>query len=170
MADRNDVSIHKDTAKAVDTVLRGFQPRCERRKLAVSGQVEVEEPQAEPVIQEEETHVFAAELPVYKGATRIYPHGVSRELLERVTRELGLDVRIGGRPEQADVIIALRSRAEDLGLKRLTRLSDASVHMVKRNTTSEIRRLPKGIQYRAGSRRRGNPGSGAGSGNGYSKG
>jgi stage III sporulation protein SpoIIIAA len=141
MEGRNEVSIHKDTAKAVDTVLRGFQPRCERRKLAVSGQVEVEEPQAEPVIQEEETHVFAGELPVYTGPARIYPHGVSRELLERVTRELGLDVRIGGRPEQADVIIALRSRAEDLGLKRLTRLSDAPVHMVKRNTTSEIRRL-----------------------------
>ena len=141
MEGRNEVSIHKDTAKAVDTVLRGFQPRCERRKLAVSGQVEVEEPQAEPVIQEEETHAFAGELPVYTGPARIYPHGVSRELLERVTRELGLDVRIGGRPEQADVIIALRSRAEDLGLKRLTRLSDAPVHMVKRNTTSEIRRL-----------------------------
>ncbi len=140
MADRNEVSIHKDTAKAVDTILRGFQPRCERRRLAASGQIEVHESQVEPVPEEAVPYV-PAELPEYAGPTRIYPHGVSRELLERALRDLNLDVRIGGRAEQADMIIALRSRAEDLGLKRITRLSDAPVHMIKRNTSSEIRRL-----------------------------
>lgn len=142
MAARNEVSIHKDTAKAVDTILRGFQPRCERRKLADGGHLEVEEPQPEPAAMPEEANrTPLPEIPVFTGPPRIYPHGVSKELLERVTRELGVDVKVGGKPEQADLIIALRSRAEDLGLKRLSRLSDAPVHMIKRNTTSELRRL-----------------------------
>ena len=72
---------------------------------------------------------------------RIYPHGVNRELLERAGRDLDLDVRIAPRVESADLIIALRSRAEDMGLKRITRLSEAPLHYIKRNTTAELRRL-----------------------------
>lgn len=141
MADRNEVSIHKDTAKAVDTILRGFQPRCERRRLATGGEIEVQEPPVAEPLPEEDVQQVSARLPVYSGPIRIYPHGVSRELLERAIREFDLDVRIATRVEQADIIIALRSRAEDLGLKRITRLSDAPLHMIKRNTSAEIRRL-----------------------------
>ncbi len=140
MADRNEVSIHKDTAKAVDTILRGFQPRCERRRLDLSGQIEGHEP-PEETPHEEEIPPVAMEFPDYSGPVRIYPHGVSRELLERVVRDIDLEARVVSKVEQATMIIALRSRAEDLGLKRLARLSDAPVHMVKTNTTAEIRRL-----------------------------
>jgi nucleoside-triphosphatase THEP1 len=140
MASRNEVSIHKDTAKAVDALLRGFQPRCERRRLSEEGQIEVQEPAVEPTAEEEVPEV-SAQFPAYSGPIRIYPHGVSRELLERAIREFGLDARIIPRVEQADIIIALRSRAEDLGLKRITKLTDAPLHMIKRNTSAEIRRL-----------------------------
>jgi stage III sporulation protein SpoIIIAA len=140
MADRNEVSIHKDTAKAVDTILRGYQPRCERRKLATDGRVEVEEP-AEETEAEEEFYPTPSRMPEYGGTTRVYSHGVNREILDRAIRELGLDIRIVPKVEQADMIIALRSRAEDLGLKRITRLTDAPLHMIKRNTSAEIRRL-----------------------------
>jgi len=54
---------------------------------------------------------------------------------------LNLDVRIAGKVEQADMILALRSRAEDLGLKRITRLTNVPLHLIKRNTSAEIRRL-----------------------------
>jgi nucleotidyltransferase/DNA polymerase involved in DNA repair len=66
---------------------------------------------------------------------------VNREILERASRDLELDIRIVPRVESADLIIALRSRAEDLGLKKITRLSDAPLHYIKRNTTAEMRRL-----------------------------
>lgn len=142
MADRNEVAIHKDTAKAVDTILRGFQPRCERRKLVPGGEIEVQEQPPEQ-IPEKPVLQIPEQLPVDlgSGTVRVYAHGVSRELLERVARDLDIQLRVVGKVEQADVIIALRSRAEDLGLKRLTRLSDAPVHLIKRNTTSELRRL-----------------------------
>lgn len=141
MTSRNEVNIHKDTAAAVDTILRGFQPHCERRKLDENGQVEVEERQPEQIKPTSDRHGTALAPQVYSGAARIYPHGVSRELLERVSRQLGLHLRIVSKAEKADLIIALRSRTEDFGLKRLTRLSAAPVHMVKRNTVSEMRRL-----------------------------
>ncbi len=140
MADRNEVSIHRDTAKAVDTILRGFQPRCERRKLATDGRVEVDKAEEEPV-EEQQYLPVPSRLPEYGAMTRVYSHGVSRELLDRAVREMGLDIRIVPRVEQADMIIALRSRAEDLGLKRISRISEAPLHMIKRNTSAEIRRL-----------------------------
>lgn len=146
MASRNEVMVHRDTGTAVDTILRGYQAKGERRVQAEDGSILVEEakdaqtshrrprPQREPQQQQ------SAPLPT-SGPMRIYPHGVNRELLERAGRELELDVRIASRVESADLIVALRSRAEDMGLKRITRLSDAPLHFIKRNTTAEIRRL-----------------------------
>jgi stage III sporulation protein SpoIIIAA len=141
MVERNEVIVLKDTAKAVDTILRGYQTRGEKRKLATNGQIEVQEPAAEPALEEQEAAPVFPERALLSGPARIYPHGVSRELLERVVRELNLDVRFVGKVEQADMVIALRSRAEDLGLKRISRLTDAPMHMIKRNTSAEIRRL-----------------------------
>ena len=143
LTSRNEVSIHRNTAKAVDTVLRGFQPHCERRRLAPSGEVEVEE---QPLVREKERREpTTGKVPVHTGPVRIYPYAVSRELLERVSRELGLHLRIEGRPERADMVIALRSHSKDFGLKRLLAVSEAPVHMVKRNTTAEMRRLMQRI-------------------------
>ncbi|NMC75034.1 MAG: single-stranded DNA-binding protein, partial [Geobacteraceae bacterium] len=79
--------------------------------------------------------------PIPSGTVRIYPHGVNREILERAGRDLDLDIRIVSRAESADLIFALRTRAEDMGLRKITRLSDAPLHYIKRNTTAEIRRL-----------------------------
>jgi stage III sporulation protein SpoIIIAA len=145
MADRHEVVVHRETAAAVDAVLRGFSPRSERRIQSANGQLHVEMPAEEAVSIPPETerrgYRLAPERPVPAGPPRIYPHGVNRELLERAIRNLNLDARVAGRAEQADLIIALRFRAEDLGLKRITRLTDAPVHTVKRNSTAEIRRL-----------------------------
>ncbi|HEY6838731.1 MAG TPA: R3H domain-containing nucleic acid-binding protein [Geobacteraceae bacterium] len=135
---RHEVLVHKDTAAAVDSQLRGYPPRPERRRQAESGEVEVE---AAPEISLPPPPSPFVERPVIAGSPRIYPHGVSRELLERTARVLGVDLRIASRPEQADVIAALRTRAEDLGLKRIAKVSDAPLHYIKRNTSAEIRRL-----------------------------
>ena len=142
MVDRNEVRVHKDTAQAVDTLLRGFLPRCESRKLAENGAIEVIDRQQEPVLPQ------AAQFPVgtegvaaSDGPPRLYLHGVKRDLVERVTRDLGLKLKIGTKPEKADLILALRSRDHESALNRLSRSTGASVHLLKRNTTAEIRRL-----------------------------
>ena len=144
LVNRSEVLVHRDTAAAVDTLLRGYQPRGERRRQTEDGRVEVEENQPEavaPAFVPPASPFAAPERPQPAGPQRCYPHGVSRELLERTARDLGVDLRIVARPEQADLIVALRTRAEDLGLKRIVRQSDAPLHYVKRNTTAELRRL-----------------------------
>lgn len=56
-------------------------------------------------------------------------------------RSLGLSARTVSDPEQADLLIALRARADDLRLKRLTGGSGIPLHFIKRNTANEMRRL-----------------------------
>ncbi|HOP39748.1 MAG TPA: R3H domain-containing nucleic acid-binding protein [Geobacteraceae bacterium] len=144
MVDRYEVVVHKDTGEAVDAILRGFLPRGERRKQTEDGNIVVEAAKrvssqtrrSRPSISSPEKS-----LPLPTAPIRIYPHGVSREILERAGRDHDLDIRISARVESADLIIALRSRAEDMGLKKITGLSDAPLHFIKRNTTAEVRRL-----------------------------
>jgi stage III sporulation protein SpoIIIAA len=136
---RNEVIVHRDTAATVDSLLRGYQPRGERRRQAEDGTVEVETaPAEEPATPH---HSSFAERSAPTGPARLYLHGVSRELVERTSRDLGITLRLAARPEQADLIVALRTRAEDLGLKRIERLTTAPVQLIKRNSTAEIRRL-----------------------------
>ena len=133
MTGRNEVSIHMDTAKAVDTVLRGILPRVEIRKIGEQGQIETEKP------PEQSTRPQL--VPVHRGPTRLYPHGVNRELLERVIRQLGLPLRVVTNAVRADMIIALRTRHHDLGLRQLSKQVDVPIHLLKRNSASEMNRL-----------------------------
>ena len=135
MEDRDELLVHRDTGAAVDTILRGFQPPSERREQSANGAIRVA--RHEPPAQ---THSLA-EPRQREGPLRVYPYALSRDLLERVIRSLGLDARTVGNPEQADMIVALRSRGEDFRLKRVMETSDASLHLIKRNTANEMRRL-----------------------------
>jgi molybdopterin converting factor small subunit len=144
MVDRQEVLVHKDTGSAVDSILRGYLPRGERRKQSEDGHIHVEEAKSGvPSPRSSKPNVAVPEMrrPELSGPVRVYPHGVNREILERAGRDLDLDIRIVSRVESADLIIALRSRAEDLGLKKIIRLSDAPLHYIKRNTSAELRRL-----------------------------
>ena len=135
MEDRDELLVHRDTGAAVDTILRGFQPPSERREQSANGAIRVarhEPPAQTPSLAEPRQR---------EGPLRVYPYALSRDLLERVIRSLGLDARTVGNPEQADMIVALRSRGEDFRLKRVMETSDASLHLIKRNTANEMRRL-----------------------------
>lgn len=149
IVDRHEVTVHQDTGAAVDTILRGYQPAGEKRTMTEDGSVRVEKAEIESQagfpkkmlrekrnISKTDGRIFSSKVPV-----RIYAHGVNRELLERAGRELDLDIRIASQVETADLVFALRTRTEDLGLKKIARLSDAPLHYIKRNTTAEIRRL-----------------------------
>jgi stage III sporulation protein SpoIIIAA len=139
MVDRDELIVHSDTASAVDMLLRGRAPRGEHREQAANGQIHVQVPEEEPL------HVavpdYPLEEPAPRGPVRIYPYALSRDLLERVIRGLGLNARSVSRAEQADLVIALRSRSDEPRLRREMEDSDASLQFIKRNTANEIRRL-----------------------------
>ena len=138
MVDRNELLVHRDTAAAVDSILRGFPLGGEHREQSANGHVHVRE--HEPANISPTPPPSLNETPQDRPL-RIYPYALSREVLERVIRSYRLDARTVGGPEQADVILALRSRGEDQRLQRMLSDSHAKVHLIKRNTANEMRRF-----------------------------
>ena len=72
---------------------------------------------------------------------RIYPYALARDHVDRVIRDLKLDARTVSRPEQATLVVARRSRSEDPHLRKVLETTGAPLHVVKKNTTAQIRRL-----------------------------
>jgi len=137
IASRDEVIVHADTAAAVDELLRGFNPGGERR----AGTATPTRTTAVPT-ESRPTPVPEMESGVPGGRTaRIHPYGLSRDSVERVIRDLRLDARTVNRPESADLVVALRSRAEDGRLQRALKSRPVPLHLVKRNTTAQIRHL-----------------------------
>lgn len=139
MVDRDEVIVHRDAAQAVDTLLAGNVPYGERRERAANGQVHVQE---EGKLVQDTGHRQEREGPV-----RIYPYAISRDIVDRVIRNLGVDARTVGRPEHADLVLALRSRAHDLRLKRVLDEWQLPLHLIKKNTANQIRRVLQDVFY-----------------------
>jgi stage III sporulation protein SpoIIIAA len=124
------VSIHRDVAETVDSILRGYRIPAEVRTLQPGGEIEVTEEVMEPSAaqigirdrrrrgREERRQpesaasapapVFVAEPPQPKGK-RIYPFGVSRARLEQAMRDVGSGSIISERLDEADIVLTDRS-------------------------------------------------------------
>ena len=140
---RDALVVHVDTGVAVDRILRGQPAGGQRRLLDVDAGPAQARP-AQPASVDEA--MADAPGPSPRGRdqerwTAIYAYAISRDSIDRVIRELRLDARTVPRPERADMVIALRSRAEDQRLQRLIDMSKLPLHVVKKNTTAQIRRL-----------------------------
>ncbi|RKG59218.1 AAA family ATPase [Corallococcus sp. CA054B] len=142
MVSRDEVRVHRDTGGAVDRLLTGAEVGGEKRRQQ-DGAVHVE---AAPEVVEatppggrvpKGTPALGAPRP---GPTRIAAHAVSRELLERVLRDLPVEAVVVGRPENAEVVLTLRSRANSPRLRRAAERVGARVLAIKRNSATEIRR------------------------------
>jgi stage III sporulation protein SpoIIIAA len=140
LIDRHQVIVHHDTAQAVDLLLQGLDPGGVRR--TDRGEIV---PAAFPSQQLDIR--AAATLAVTAGASqvRVYPYAMSRDIVERVIRSHRLDTRTVARPEQADLIIALRARAEDARLRRITQATGLPLYVVRKNSTAQIRRVLQNI-------------------------
>ncbi|MCP3140110.1 R3H domain-containing nucleic acid-binding protein [Pyxidicoccus xibeiensis] len=159
MVGREEVLVHPDTASAVDRLLAGLDVGGERRKQdADSGEVAVEavpaQPSTLPALRPvrmagagagagSASEAFQARAPGTGGQTKVYAHAVSRDLLQRVLRDLPVDVRLVSRLDAADLVVTLRSRANDPRLRRTAEKTGARVEVVKRNSSAELRRVLK---------------------------
>lgn len=144
MVGRDEVLVHLDTAESVDRLLAGREVGGERRRLD-AGEVKVEQvPQSVAPLPGPRSKAAPAAPAPYNGPTRLYAHAVSRDLLERVLRELKVDARVVGRLDSADLILTLRSRANDPKMRRTVERTGARVEVVKRNSSAELRRVLRG--------------------------
>src|SRR5690606_25625791 len=135
IAEYDRLIVHRDTAEAVDRLLRGQHPRGVERTPAGEAATS-----AAPRTHPDEAVPELERAPIDRPK-RLYPYAISRDSIEKVLRELQIDARTVDRPERADAIIALRSRADDGRLKRIVESTGAPVYLVRKNTSAQIRRL-----------------------------
>jgi stage III sporulation protein SpoIIIAA len=141
IVDHEQVIVHTDTAKAVDTLLRGQQPGGVRRTPHGEELIQNDISRTEQAL--ETKAVFSAsDIP---GLVRIYPYGISRDSVERVVRDLRLEAAVTNKVDRANLIVTLRSRTEDNRLRRLVQATGLPVYTVKKNTSSQLRRLLRDI-------------------------
>ena len=137
IVDHDQVIVHSDTAKAVDNLLRGQEPGGVRRTPQGEELIHKEMVQSAEVIEAK-----AAFSPTeITGVVRIYPYSISRDSVERVVRDLRLEAVVTNKVDRAHLIITLRSRVEDNRLRRMVQATGLPVYTVKKNTTSQLRRL-----------------------------
>jgi stage III sporulation protein SpoIIIAA len=142
IVDHAEVIVHPDTAQAVDRLLRGQPPGGVRRTPGQEQALETALEPAPTAFQPSRAPLSTGDL---KQTVRIYPYAFSRDLLERVIRDLRLDVQVVNRAERAHLIVTLRARAGDTRLQRLVQLTGLPVHAVKKNSTAQIRHLLRNL-------------------------
>jgi len=125
--------VHPDTAEAVDRLLRGQSPRAIERTPAGDA-VRPSAPLPTKAVPELDR------APIERPK-RLYPYAVSRDVIDKVLRELSVDARTVDRPDRADAVIALRSRADDGRLRRIVEATGLPVYLVRKNTAAQMRRL-----------------------------
>lgn len=144
IVDRQRLLVHTDTGRAVDALLRGRPLRGEARGAVPGGdadedprEAETGEPRAAPPAPAAD----GAAPPAGGRRLRIFAYAISPDSVDRVIRQLRLHARTVERAERADLVIALRGRNADPRLERLLAGRGVPVHVVKRNSTAQLRRL-----------------------------
>jgi stage III sporulation protein SpoIIIAA len=143
IVNHNEVIVHTDTASAVDQLLRN-QPAGGVRRTPDGEELVAEAP---PLAAESHPPAGTAQFSPadIKGVVRIYPYGISRDSIDRVVRDMRLEAVVTNKPDRAHLIIALRTRAEEPRLRRIVQATGLPVFPVKKNTTSQLRRLLRDV-------------------------
>lgn len=165
--DRNTLAVYKDTAEAVDYILRGWPIRPEIRKVD-----KLYESEQKPVAVKEEPTItdipkeinkleqkisnehntdslkfsFSREQYVesLKGMKKIYLYAVSRSIVEKVIERLDLNTEITRNIEDADIVIAHKNFAKG-GAKVLSVANDyrLQIFYIKTNSMAQIQKVLK---------------------------
>lgn len=164
--DRNTLAVYKDTAEAVDYILRGWPIRPEIRK--VDQTYDAKQPESVPeTVNQKVTSIEQKIMPnptdslkfsfsrkdyvqEVKGFKKIYIYAVSRSIVEKVIERLDLNAEITRNIEDADVVIAHKNFAKG-GAKILSTANDYRIQVfyVKTNSMAQIQKVVKealGIQ------------------------
>lgn len=159
--DRNTLAVYKDTAEAVDYILRGWPIRPEIRKVDKTYDTvpnTKEEPKItdipkeinklEQKIEPSDSLKFSFSRQKYveevKGFKKIYLYAVSRTIVEKVIERLDLNAEITRSIEDADIVIAHKNFAKG-GAKVLSTANDyrLQIFYIKTNSMAQIQKVLK---------------------------
>ncbi len=141
MIDMDRLAVHHDTAKAVDELLRGYEPVVEIRYRDETGKVVREQQVVEnglargaPAAQRELERAEAER----RRTFLIYPYGISRDRIERAIRDLKLPAKITRDWKEADAIITLRAHQKRFKAKGHGAEGEPPLHVVRSNTYAQV--------------------------------
>lgn len=167
--DRNTLAVYKDTAEAVDYILRGWPIRPEIRKVdkvyETSSAPEIEKPEPhKPGLSEIPKEINKLEKKIYPEAQdslkfsfsrkkyvdevkkfkKIYLYAVSRTIVEKIIERLDLNAEITRNLDDADIVIAHKNFAKG-GARILSTANDyrLQVFYIKTNSMAQIQKVLK---------------------------
>ena len=142
IVNHTEVIVHPDTANAVDELLRNHPAGGVRR--TPDGEELVIEP-SQTISESPPASTAHFSVADIKGVVRIFPYAISRDSIDRVIRDMRLEAVVTNKLDRAHLIMALRTREEEPRLRRMVQASGLPVFAVKKNTTSQLRRLLRDI-------------------------
>lgn len=153
--DRNTLAVYKNTAEAVDYILRGWPIRPEIRKVdeTYSKDTNIEKAHQEVKRKEEEDLAsqklkFSFSRQEYvkqiRDFKKIYIYAVSRTVLDKVLERLNLQAEITRNIEDADIVIVHKAFARS-GTKILSIANDYKlpIYYVRSNSMSQVQKIVK---------------------------
>ena len=166
--DRNTLAVYKNTAEAVDYILRGWPIRPEIRKVDKSYENELPPqeilPKTQPTLSDipKEINRLDKSIPEHntdslkfsfsrqkyvdevKGFKKIYLYAVSRTIVEKVIERLNLNAEITRNLDEADIVIAHKNFIKG-GAKVLSTANDyrLQIFYVKTNSMAQIQKVLK---------------------------
>jgi len=163
--DRNTLAVYKNTAEAVDYILRGWPIKPEIRKIDKSYDEAEKESKSENNSIMEEINKLEQKIPPMhqepsdslkfgfsrqkyveevKNIKRIYLYAVSRSIVEKVIERLNLNIELTRNIEEADIVIAHKNFAKG-GAKILSLANDYRIRIfyIKTNSMPQIQKVLK---------------------------
>ena len=147
---KDQLTIHRDVADAVDHMLRGYIPSTEVRERNQDGEVTITQPRtktadkAAPALARERRDKSrplpdAEDRGRRRKALRIFPYALSRERLERAIEATGVSAVVSHDLDDADVLLTLKSHAKRQSQRlREARGRNVEVHVVRANTLTQM--------------------------------
>lgn len=155
--DRNTLAVYKNTAEAVDYILRGWPLRPEIRKVQEDANIVEERKSVSEKIntlenkileKPEDTLKFSFSRKEYvesvKPIKKIYLYAVSRSIVEKAIERLDLNAELTRNIDDADLVIAHKNFAKG-GAKILSTANEyrLQVFFVKTNSMAQIQKVLK---------------------------
>ena len=160
--DRNTLAVYKDTAEAVDYILRGWPIRPEIRKvenspaesvnapdtgntsLGIVGQIQASEEKINPSGSLKFSFSRQKYIDEIRNFKKIYLYAVSRTIVEKVIERLDLNAEITRNLDEANIVIAHKNFAKG-GAKILSTANEYHIQVfyIKTNSMAQIQKVLK---------------------------
>jgi len=145
LRERDVLAVYRDTAQAVDVLLRGYDPRPEVRKKTRDGAIEVLKQAGDRV---EEGEVPAAFLSEQREGRmlRVYLFAVSKNYIQKAIEQCRVPLEVADDLNHADIVLTLKSRYR----KKISKIKEAenrglAVHVIRSNTYVQVLRFVRDL-------------------------